>query len=359
MKKKLLKLFTNCHIVEGYNRAVICDLQRLTYLLIPKSLVSLFDENQMIDVEAIKKELDIDSKQIFEEYLQLLYDNDLVFLCNKDELKRYPSMDLEFDYHAAISNFIIDFNKESEHSFKHILDDFLIPTNCRNIQVRCFDVFDYEFIESILDQVENSFVKTIDIIIKDSQRVSNQTICSLVRKSKKVRTLTIHSAKENAILQKEDENGFGVVVSIQQEITSSAHCGIIQPHFFNVSIENFTESQKHNSCLNRKMSIDANGNIKNCPSMREIFGNINKTSLSEVLGHKDLKKYWNISKDQISVCKDCEFRYICTDCRAYKEEPENDYSKPLKCGYDPYTNEWTDWSQSPLKQKAMKYFEMK
>jgi radical SAM protein with 4Fe4S-binding SPASM domain len=54
----------------------------------------------------------------------------------------------------------------------------------------------------------------------------------------------------------------------------------------------------------------------------------------------DFKKYWSITKDQINVCKDCEFRYICTDCRAYTTNIDNDYSKPLKCSYDPYKGKW-------------------
>lgn len=84
-----------------------------------------------------------------------------------------------------------------------------------------------------------------------------------------------------------------------------------------------------------------------------------KTSiLWEALEHPDFKKYWYIHKDQIEVCKDCEFRYICTDCRAYLEDPDNLYSKPLKCGYDPYTCEWEEWSTNPLKQQAIEYYGM-
>ena len=70
------------------------------------------------------------------------------------------------------------------------------------------------------------------------------------------------------------------------------------------------------------------------------------------------KKYWNITKDEISTCKDCEFRYICTDCRSYTESPEDYYSKPLKCGYSPYTNKWEQWSDNPLKNKAIDYYDM-
>jgi hypothetical protein len=36
----------------------------------------------------------------------------------------------------------------------------------------------------------------------------------------------------------------------------------------------------------------------------------------------------------------------------------NNLSKPLKCGYNPYTNEWAEWSTNPLKEKAIAYYGM-
>jgi len=80
------------------------------------------------------------------------------------------------------------------------------------------------------------------------------------------------------------------------------------------------------------------------------------TSLAAALSLPDFKKYWQIRKDQIEVCKDCEFRHICTDCRAYTETPDNVYAKPLKCGDDPYNNQWSEWSTNPLKQKAIAFY---
>ena len=77
-----------------------------------------------------------------------------------------------------------------------------------------------------------------------------------------------------------------------------------------------------------------------------------------MLENSDLKKYWFINKDKISVCQDCEFRHVCTDCRAYIENPEDLYSKPLKCGYDPYANVWEDWTINPLKQSTIAYYNL-
>ena len=30
--------------------------------------------------------------------------------------------------------------------------------------------------------------------------------------------------------------------------------------------------------------------------------------------------------------------------------------KPLKCGYDPYTGNWDDWNQSPIKAAAIEFY---
>lgn len=49
---------------------------------------------------------------------------------------------------------------------------------------------------------------------------------------------------------------------------------------------------------------------------------------------------WNITKDQIEVCKNCEFRYICPDNRIPLKRKENDYYHQTDCNYDPYKNKW-------------------
>ncbi|NJL77136.1 MAG: hypothetical protein HC892_21095, partial [Saprospiraceae bacterium] len=86
------------------------------------------------------------------------------------------------------------------------------------------------------------------------------------------------------------------------------------------------------------------------------IGHINKVSLREPLLDNPFKRAWKIKKDDVKICKDCEFRYICSDCRVFTEDPEDINSKPLKCGYNPYTLEWTDWKSTPEKQLQIQYY---
>ncbi len=88
------------------------------------------------------------------------------------------------------------------------------------------------------------------------------------------------------------------------------------------------------------------------------FGNIFDTKISTVIQKSDFVEKWLINKDQIEICRDCEFRYNCMDCRAYLEDPSNNYSKPLKCGYSPYTNVWEEWSVNPLKNVAKTHYNL-
>ena len=74
--------------------------------------------------------------------------------------------------------------------------------------------------------------------------------------------------------------------------------------------------------------------------MKESFGNIKDTTLEEAINKHGFKEYWNIKKDDVTKCKDCEFRYICTDCRAYIADPSDIFSSLIKCQYNPYIAEW-------------------
>lgn len=77
------------------------------------------------------------------------------------------------------------------------------------------------------------------------------------------------------------------------------------------------------------------------------------------LDNENYNKYWKIPKSLIETCKNCEFRNVCTDCRAFLEEPNNVYSKPLKCGYNIETGEWEDWAQIPKHFNSIQYYDIK
>lgn len=57
--------------------------------------------------------------------------------------------------------------------------------------------------------------------------------------------------------------------------------------------------------------------------MSKAFGHITNTPLKDIVNDKAFKEQWSITKDQIDVCRDYEFGYICSDCRAYLKDKQN------------------------------------
>jgi len=85
-------------------------------------------------------------------------------------------------------------------------------------------------------------------------------------------------------------------------------------------MKTYPELLKHNNCLNRKISIDTKGNIKNCPSTQKSFGNIKNTTLADATEKLVFKKYWN-NKNKIHLCKNCEFRYFLYELSSIFRRP--------------------------------------
>jgi SPASM domain peptide maturase of grasp-with-spasm system len=318
----------------------------------------MFDKDGLLDIVSFRKKLDQESQEIFNEYIELLEKQEFIFRCTKSEARHFPSLSMEWDYPSQASNCIVDISSISMHDYQYILNKELDEVNCRYVQFRHYDESSLDFWQGIVDIVNKNEIKAIDIILKDTPKLfTHDEIAKLASANRKIRSITLHSSIENNEIQASDI-GFGSVIAIQETIKTNNHCGVIHPGYFAINIETFTESQHHNTCLNRKISIDVNGDIKNCPSIAKSYGNIKNTKLIDVVNNHEFQKVWHIKKDEITKCKDCEFRYVCTDCRAYIENPNDMYSAPLKCAYNPYTCEWEEWSLNPLKQQAIEYYGM-
>jgi len=96
-----------------------------------------------------------------------------------------------------------------------------------------------------------------------------------------------------------------------------------------------------NSCWQGKIAISSTGDVNPCIMQRDHpCGNVCERSLREIV-EGDLRRYWDLSFDKIEVCRDCEYRYACHDCRPITYGPTGELTaKSIHCSYDPYRGEW-------------------
>jgi len=328
-------LYANCIPTKGASRSLISDLQRHSYFYIPNDLFDILELAKKMTLGEIYSHYTEENKTALDEYFDFLIQNNLGLI--DDERDVFPDLSLEWDAPSEITNSIIDIS-ESKYAtidYEKLLGD-LSHLNCECIQIRSFEPISSETVSSLADLTLNTRIKEIRFLLPYTAELDRFVKESLVIGHKRVSQLVFFNSPENKI-----ENFKGVQLCYKNIVAlSDKDCGHICASLFSVNIQHHTEALKFNSCLNRKVSVDTDGNIKNCPSQRSPFGNVRNISVVDVILEDKFKDLWRVKKDDISVCKDCEHRYICTDCRVFIQDQGDAYSKPSKCTYDPYTVTW-------------------
>ncbi len=350
---KPFMLFSCCIPVKGAERSVLCDLQRQTAHFIPEGLFEILTLHEGKTAAQLKAAYQHRFDEIIGEYFQFLEKGEFIFFTDTPE--RFPKMDLRWEEPRLITNAIIDIGEVSL-PWENMIGE-LEQMGCGHIHIRSFSDKQLGFFEALLPGFEGKRIESIVLTIKFQPVFEERALLAFCRRFPRLSTLEVHSVPAGHPLFSLPARESLLFIT-EEKISSGLHCGFISPAYFTINVKTFTEALRYNSCLNRKISIDSGGEIRNCPSMPQSHGNIRETRLSDALEKPEFRKYWNITKDQIRVCRDCEFRYICTDCRAFLEEPADSFSKPLKCGYNPYTCEWEEWSTNPLKHRAAEYYGM-
>lgn len=331
----VFRLYACCLPVRGARRSLICDLGRQLLRFIPNGLYEILTEHGDKDLAGIKALYAGRYDREIDEYFAFLLREELGFWC--DEPEAFPPIDRTWEAPQRITNAIIDADRDSAHDYAAILGQ-LDDLGCEALQLRAFAPLPVAEVERLLAAAARGRLRSIELLLAFAPEWTDEALGELCRRHPRVSAISVHSAPEDRVLA---VPGGGIEIAYRREaVGSPACCGRVHPSYFAPNLETFLEAQRHNTCLNRKVAVDARGEIRNCPSLAASFGNVREVSLHSAVARRDFRELWEVNKDQIDVCRDCEFRYVCVDCRAYLSRPEDRYSKPARCGYDPYTARW-------------------
>jgi SPASM domain peptide maturase of grasp-with-spasm system len=321
----------------GIKRCSILDVSRNKLYFINSDYYELFEilsKKKISDIVPLfESKNDVENFDIF---LKHLYDLELgIFV---DDISLFPPIKITWKHPSIITNAIID--------IRHIFHDFnsismqLNELRCKFLQIRSYRIMEIYEVTAIMKSLENKSVLHVIFFMKYNENRDYYIELENVIKKNISLHITVYNTPEDLLSDVFFTDRFQLNFT-STNIQSSNCCGNINEHsFITPSIQTYMENLLYNGCLNRKISVDENGDIRNCPSMKPSYGNILNVSLAEVVNDKRFKKMWFIKKSEIHICKDCEYRCICTDCRSFLTEPDNIYSKPLKCSYSPHTLKW-------------------
>lgn len=95
-----------------------------------------------------------------------------------------------------------------------------------------------------------------------------------------------------------------------------------------------------NSCWQGKINISYDGYVSPCimqsPETLKKY-NLQTATLKNVIDEYLIPNYWELSKDKVTTCDVCEFRYLCNDCRPLADSLS---TRANNCSYDPFSGEW-------------------
>jgi len=325
--------FATCKTVKGYAKSVIIDFDRERYYNMPNEFINILQRYEGKKLKEIMDDYSVSEFDSIEQGLNLLYTKELIFYSSKPKANTFPNIPDVYFSPCQIENVIIDINDNSTHDY-NLLAEKLNPFLLKALQLRFYSKHSINELATILSVFKDSNIGSIEIIIPHDN--SNETLLNALTDNNKLTFVYQYkSAVEEVSYHKQC-----TFVKIKESIDSQESCGQVSIGNFTCNKKLFLEGHHRNTCLNKKLSIDCNGYIKNCPSMPCQFGKYYEVDISEVINNTSFVNYWGITKDDINVCKDCEYRYMCTDCRAYLKQPNNIYSQPAKCNYNPYISKW-------------------
>lgn len=340
MNNSYLIIYSCCILVKGAKKSIIIDLQRNSIYRFDSSWVKYLRmlKNTCYS-QILNSANDLEEKENIECLKSFLLENELGFFTDTPE--SFP--DIQFNIsenNQNIENAIIDINNDFTYVAATLFK--LNAVKCKYLQIRIFTKCNFDNIMKLLKEIEKYEFLYTELIIQYAEDLSIKNFNIFFQTSRSLQIIYVYNSPTCRKIEiGSQETKLKTVYFTTQEILNVCDCGNISKKAFTIpNLSLLSQRVKYNSCLYKKIAIDSNGVIKKCPSLDKCFGKITDCDLTDILKNNLFKKLETISKDKIEICKDCEYRYLCTDCRAYTVS--DIYSKPLKCKYNPYLAIWEE-----------------
>lgn len=108
--------------------------------------------------------------------------------------------------------------------------------------------------------------------------------------------------------------------------------------FKGISKEEYIRNISGNSCWQGKLNISCDGYVSPCIMGEGLIDksfNVRNNTFEEILEEYLKPRFWSLTRDKLDTCRECEYRYVCKDCRPKEMKDNNLYGKDKNCTYEP------------------------
>lgn len=309
MNDRVFRLYPDCKLVLGRKNSAIYDLTRGDIYVVPSELSDLFQGDAAVFDEKDDRHT---------EFIAFLLENELGQFGMPDGI---IAISEEVISPSVISNCIIE-TGDSPLPFTCIAKD-LSKLICQAVCIQFLRPVSAETVSDVCEKFMYGSFRSIEVCCQyiDGIRELLESIIVSVPLCSKI---IVFDSPEN---RKEEMSG-DVKVCFQK---GKIDCRKTMPgqdysKLTNANLKQFNEAKQYNHCLYGKVCISSTGEVKNCLSQVETFGNINELysigkSLSDIVKGDWFRKLWYRKDEQ---CRECALRYACQRCPL--DEPVCTYS---------------------------------
>lgn len=331
-------LSSSCALTKGASRTLIQDFQRSNADFVPNDYFNLCNLLNRHKISDVANEIEEDSLSDFYQFVDFMIEKEYAFI--SDNLQTFPKISSELDEDENdIYDAIIDIDEYDIKvvELKIFLKD-LKKLHCTDLQVRVYNNSDLGKLHHLLKEICDHIFYYVELHLGSSEHITYEDCCDIILNYPSITNIYLYNA-DSYFSRDYNENTegcfplkMGTVYYVAKEL-SNDNCGCISEYSQIYRDSRFYKmSQRYNSCLYKKISMDKDGYVRNCPSMLEKYDL--SEGLENIIKTSAFRKYWNITKSNIEGCKDCEFRYNCLDCRAHTKNGL--LGKPFTCKYNPF-----------------------
>lgn len=336
--KSIYKRYSSFVPIRGLRRSIIYDLQLGDFHFIPNKLYEILNENHNLDFEIIKSNYSEEVHSTIDEYFSFLIEKNIIFECEAEVAELFIPLPTEWYYPGEVSNAVIELDSNTMIPLEKIINDLEI-LGCQDLQIKLFDKNLLNGFEKKLDLFEGTIIKSIELLIECPTGYSDlyEIAESLCKRYPRLYNVIFCGTTLNKNIKINPNNMGNIILTkyslnIGVEDRKVANLNGFMPNIFK-----YTEALSFNLYFNKKIYIDRFGLVKNGEYQLNNFGNVKEKSIVEICITEEFKKLGNVKKDQIKVCKDCEFRYMCVDFRIPEKDSDSEYFYyKNQCNYDPY-----------------------
>jgi len=340
-----LVLLETCQITEGGNRNILIDYAHDGIYEMGSDHVQILSNLKNSPIMKVQEEIeDEESKKNFEDFLNFLISQEMAFVTSHPENFPEISKSLHNDSLRIIDSIIeVSPTTRLEDVEKFCLE--IAELGCQEVVVWFVnEPITIEGAQNILDILKRHEFSYIEV--HNASAREKYKLWSLVERYASLKKIYLYSSEKaervDVVNHLSDfaPMSLGEIIYVKEDFDDGRSCG--QIHFNSLDFSGYWVTnmlQKKNGCLYKKVSLKKDGTIVNCPCLNVAYGHIQDTAVKDIIQSKTFKRWGEIKKDEIHVCQECEYRYNCTDCRAFRSSSDI-LSKPSKCKYNPRTSSW-------------------